>query len=178
MNPIMFSSAKQDWRTPRWLFDRLHAEFRFTLDAAANEENALCERYFTETDDALSHAWTGRFFLNPPYGRGVGQWVRYAWEQVYVHGHADIGVVLIASRTDTRFWHQYALRGAEIRMVEGRLHFDDGSAPATFPSAVLVFDRWKAHPVAWSTIKPPQREASSSMHHHAKVRKSVEGDPP
>jgi len=39
---VHYSSARQDWRTPRALFDVLDAEFRFTTDAAASGENALC----------------------------------------------------------------------------------------------------------------------------------------
>jgi hypothetical protein len=33
-------SEKQDWRTPRSIFDPLHAEFNFTLDAAASADNS------------------------------------------------------------------------------------------------------------------------------------------
>lgn len=151
----MFSSAKQDWTTPRWLFALLDAEFNFEIDAAASPENALCARYFTEADDALQQPWHGRFFLNPPYGRSVGRFVAHAWDQVYRHGHADRGVILLASRTDVQWWHQYAMRGAEIRLIEGRLHFGDSANAAPFPSAVLVFDRYKHHPVAVSTLEQP-----------------------
>lgn len=157
MNSALFSSAKQDWTTPPWLFARLDAEFNFEIDAAASAENALCPQFLTEQDDALTQAWRGRFFLNPPYGRSVHRFVRHAWEQVYVYGHADRGVVLIAARTDTRFWRDYAMRGAEVRYIEGRLHFGHSENAATFPSALLVFDRFKTHPVAFSTIKQPRR---------------------
>ena len=162
MNPVLFSSAKQDWTTPKWLFAQLDAEFGFEIDAAASPDNALCPRFFTEADDALTLAWRGRFFLNPPYGKAVDGFVRHAWEQVYAYGHADRGAILIAARTDTRFWRQYALRGAEVRFVEGRLKFGNMGSPAPFPSAVLVFDRFKTHPVAFSTIKQPRRSHDDS----------------
>lgn len=44
----MFSSDKDYWETPQSLFDELNAEFNFTLDAAANDANHKCERYFTK----------------------------------------------------------------------------------------------------------------------------------
>lgn len=48
-------------------------------------------------------------------------------------------VCLLPSRTDTRWWHNYVMRAAEIRFVEGRLKFGGASSGAPFPSAVVVF---------------------------------------
>lgn len=149
---VLFSSAKQDWTTPKWLFDRLNAEFHFTLDAAATPENALCDRYFTEADDALTQPWSGRVFLNPPYARQAPNFVAKAWEECYERGRAEVVACLVAARTDTQMWHQYAMRGAEVRFIEGRLRFGDGRGTAPFPSAVLVFDWRKVHPSVFSTI--------------------------
>lgn len=146
----LFSSAQQDWTTPRWLFAQLDAEFHFTLDAAASAENALCARYFTAQDDALRQTWTGRVWLNYPYGRQGYQWLAKAWHAAY-GGTAEVVVVLGPARTDTRGWHAFAMRGAEIRFVRGRLKFGHAANSAPFPSAILVFDRHKRHPVAVST---------------------------
>jgi site-specific DNA-methyltransferase (adenine-specific) len=68
-------------------------------------------------------------------------------------------VFLVAARTDTAWWHRYALRGAEIRFIKGRLHYGGSQNPAPFPSAVLVFDRHKRHPVAVSSIEPDRGQA-------------------
>lgn len=144
----LFSSARQDWTTPPALFRRLDAEFRFTLDAAASPENALCSRYFTEAEDALSQPWTGRVFCNPPYSAKVGQWVAYGWHEVYAHRHAEVVVMLVAARTDTAWFHQYALSGAEIRFIRGRLRFGGSTNSAPFPSLLLVFRAVRiGHPV-------------------------------
>ena len=71
-----FSSDRMDWRTPPDLFRALDDEFHFTLDAAANEANHLCDRYYTATDSAFSHSWAGeRVFCNPPYGRDAAKWI-------------------------------------------------------------------------------------------------------
>ena len=77
----MRSSASDEWTTPRWLFDLLDEEFHFTLDAASTDENALCERHYTEDDDSLSKSWDGEIvWLNPPYGRRIGAFMRKASE--------------------------------------------------------------------------------------------------
>ena len=80
MNQVHFSSATDDWATPQDFFDKLNAEFRFTLDVCASEGNAKCERYFTAQDDGLSKPWDGICWMNPPYGRGIGDWMRKAYE--------------------------------------------------------------------------------------------------
>lgn len=71
-----FSSDRMDWRTPPELFRALDAEFHFTLDAAANEANHLCDRYYTAEDSAFWHSWDGEHvFCNPPYGRDAAKWI-------------------------------------------------------------------------------------------------------
>ena len=58
-NEALFSSDKNFWETPQKLFDELDAEFHFTLDAAASDENHKCARYFTQSDDGLRQNWEG-----------------------------------------------------------------------------------------------------------------------
>lgn len=135
----MMSSATPEWATPRALFDALDAEFRFTIDACAVPENAKCRLFYSPEDDGLSQPWHGRVWCNPPYGRGIGAWIKKAW------GSAQAGatvVLLIPSRTDTAWWHDYCARG-EVRFLRGRVKFErtygGKSESAPFPSAIVVF---------------------------------------
>lgn len=75
---VMFSSKTDLWATPQELFDKLNAEYHFTLDVCALPENAKCERYFTPDIDGLKQEWTGVCWCNPPYGREIGEWVEKA----------------------------------------------------------------------------------------------------
>lgn len=59
MNGVHFMSEKSDWETPQDLFDKLHEEFHFTLDAAASDHNHKLPRYYTEKTDGLSQDWGG-----------------------------------------------------------------------------------------------------------------------
>ena len=77
---VHFRSDTDGWETPQQLFDELDREFRFTLDVCASESNAKCERYFACEQDGLSQEWSGVCWMNPPYGRAIGEWVRKAWE--------------------------------------------------------------------------------------------------
>ena len=50
-------------------------------------------------------------------------------------------VFLVASRTDTQWFHNYALEYAkEIRFIKGRLKFDEYKNSAPFPSCIIIFD--------------------------------------
>jgi phage N-6-adenine-methyltransferase len=125
-----------EWPTPQDFFAKLDAEFSFDLDPCATDENAKCARYFTLADDGLGQTWTGRVFMNPPYGRPLGAWMAKAWKSSQTT--AEVVVCLVPARTDTRWWHELATRG-EIRFRRGRLRFGDAQNSAPFPSAVIVF---------------------------------------
>ena len=134
----MMSSNSNEWETPQELFDELDREFHFTLDPCATKENAKCKKFYTKEDDGLSKSWEGDVvFMNQPYGRQIGHWVKKAYEE---SKYAKI-VCVIPSRTDTAYWHDYVMKG-EIRFIRGRLYFnrangETGRAP--FPSAIVVF---------------------------------------
>ena len=132
---VHFSSATDLWATPQDFFDRLHAEFGFELDVCATPDNAKCSRYYTVNDDGLAQEWTGTCWMNPPYGRAIAGWMRKAWQAAQ---QGATVVCLVPARTDTRWWHDYAMKG-EIRYVKGRLKFGDAKTNAPFPSAVVIF---------------------------------------
>lgn len=56
---VMFSSRSDNWATPQEFFDELDAEFHFTLDAAADETNHKCEKYYDKAHDGLENLWGG-----------------------------------------------------------------------------------------------------------------------
>ena len=151
---LMFSKASDEWATPQETFDALDAEFNFTCDAAATDENKKCAFRFTETDDALSFSWWERaaiaevppvFWLNPPYSK-CREFIAKAAEEAR---KGCTVVCLVPSRTDTRWWHEHVWNqeahqprpGVEVRFLKGRLKFGGATAGAPFPSVVIVFRR-------------------------------------
>jgi phage N-6-adenine-methyltransferase len=133
----MFSSETDLWATPQDFYDRLHAEFDFELDPCCNADNHKCWKYFTAEVDGLAQEWAPyTTYMNPPYGRVIGDWLRKAYEES--HKGATV-VCLIPARTDTKYWHDYVMKAAEIRFVKGRLKFGGSKNSAPFPSAVVVF---------------------------------------
>ena len=131
------------WSTPQDFYDKLNAEFHFTLDPCANIVNHKTLLYFTEEEDGLQQDWSGHtVFMNPPYGRQISKWMKKAYEE----SKKGVTVVcLVPTRTDTKWWWDYCMKG-DIRFVKGRLKFEGYNKnheivnmPATFPSAIVVF---------------------------------------
>lgn len=132
----MFSSKTCEWETPIEFFKELDGKYHFTLDVCATKENAKCARFFTRADDGLAQEWKGICWMNPPYGRKIGKWVKKAFETALQR--SGTVVCLLPARTDTAWWHDYCMKG-EITFIRGRLKFGGCDNSAPFPSAVVVF---------------------------------------
>lgn len=138
MDKVLYSSNKTDWETPQDLFDKLNSIFHFNLDVCASKENAKCEKFYTEEEDALSREmiWLGTCWMNPPYGRCISEWMENALH-CSVEYKSTV-VCLVPARTDTKWWHDYVAKG-EIFYLKGRLKFVGARNSAPFPSAIIVF---------------------------------------
>ncbi|MDR2381946.1 MAG: phage N-6-adenine-methyltransferase [Bifidobacteriaceae bacterium] len=126
LNRVVFSSVRLDWRTPEALYRELNEEFRFDFDPCPPNPGF----------DGLRVAWGRSNFVNPPYGRELPKWVAKA------HAEAELGktvVMLIPSRTDTRWWHDHIMAAPQIRFLRGRLRFQGAKHNAPFPSCVVIW---------------------------------------
>lgn len=136
-----------EWGTPQELFDQLDAEFHFTLDVAASDDNAKCDRYFTEETDGLKQDWAGeRCFMNPPYGTVIKKWAAKAYRETNnPFARAEVVVGLLPVRSDTAWFHDYIYNKprVEVRLLRGRLKYTNGengsTSSATFPSMVVIW---------------------------------------
>ena len=131
-NSVVFRSAHVEWGTPPDLREALEKEFAFDLDPCTPGQRW----------DGTAISWAGRrVFCNPPYGRGMEKWLEKGPE-------AEVAVFLIPARTDTAWFHDHALKAAEIRFFRGRLKFADnhvsprdGQDAAPFPSMLVIYRR-------------------------------------
>lgn len=134
----MWSSHDLGWRTPKELYDYLNEEFDFTLDPCTDPDNHLGTPKFYVGEEGLDTSWDNeRVFMNPPYGREVTKWIKKAFEEV-AYGACRVAVILLASRTDTKWFHDYCAKG-EIWFLKGRLKFSDHKDSAPFPSMLVIF---------------------------------------
>lgn len=139
-NDLHFSSKKSDWQTPSYLFDYFNERYKFTLDPCASDDNHLCEKYYTIEQDGLAQSWEGeRVFMNPPYGKEIGKWVKKAHDE---SKNNCLVIAMLPARTCTDWFHKYCA-GYEITFLKRRIKFigcSDNGAP--FPSMVVKFSSW------------------------------------
>lgn len=86
----MRTSNDDTWTTPKKFFGELNYEFNFGLDAAALSSSTLVPDNWYGPDhpeperrDAFARCWSfdannKPIWLNPPYGRTIGEWVKKA----------------------------------------------------------------------------------------------------
>lgn len=117
-----------EWQTPKALFKHLDtAAGGFAVDAAANKQNALIERYYGPGsplgEDALAiPEWLSPAWCNPPYGKGITKWVDKFLEQ----GQLGVSTVaLLPAYTDRHWWYEKIVQpGADIIFLVGRVQFE------------------------------------------------------
>lgn len=129
-NKVMFSSTHDNWSTPKDVYKALDEEFHFNDDPCP-----------LGGDGGLEREWGTVTFVNPPYSK-IKDWCKKAYEEWQ---KGKMVVMLIPSRTDTRYWHDYIMKAAEIRFVKGRLKFGGSKNSAPFPSAIIIFRRPSCH---------------------------------
>jgi phage N-6-adenine-methyltransferase len=135
INNGLFTSNTDLWATPRSFFDEWNNKYNFKTDVCATAENAKCEIYFSPEENGLLQEWKGTCWMNPPYGREISKWVKKAYESSL---NGAVVVCLLPARTDTRWFHDYCLKG-EITFVRGRLKFNEVKWNAPFPNMVVIF---------------------------------------
>ena len=127
MEKIYHSSNKDTWTTPQFLFDYLNKEFSFDFDPCP-----FPKPYF----DGLEIGWKKSNFVNPPYSN----WQQWLKKGIIELGKNNNSVFLLASRTDTKAFHELILPYAkEIRFIKGRLKFGNSQNSAPFPSMIIIF---------------------------------------
>jgi hypothetical protein len=127
-NKSLFLSQRLDWKTPKALYEELDKEFHFNFDPCPPLHEF----------DGLQIEWKERNFVNPPYGREIGKWIEKGFNEAQ---KGKTVVMLIPSRTDTKWWHEWVMKADEIRFIKGRLKFNDQKNSAPFPSAIIIFNK-------------------------------------
>jgi hypothetical protein len=159
------TDSKQHWRTPPYLFDFLNKSYHFTVDGAANEQNALLPNYWTDFESA---DWKGqRVFMNPPFAL-TSLAIEKAWHEWGMCNPETI-VLLILGKSCGSPVCQAILRGANIHMFSRRIQFlnHEGKAgDARFDRDIMLleFVRGRSNRVYVSPLYIPTRKEFQDMY--------------
>jgi len=132
-----------EWLTPPEILANLG---KFNLDPCAPVVRPwnTAAKHYTREDDGLSRKWSGRVWLNPPFGREAVKWLR----KLATHGD---GIALVAARTETAAWYECIWGTADaVCFVRGRPHFHyvDGTrakANSGAPIALIAYGQWNGY---------------------------------
>ena len=132
---IQGSRDSDDYATPVKFYYHLNEEFSFDFDPTPFKHDFIW--------DGLEVDWKGNIFCNPPYSN-IEPFLKKAISEIK-KGNCTKAVFLIPIRSDTKYWHEIILEEAsEIRLIKGRLNFNESKSPAPFPTVIVVFDHNKA----------------------------------
>lgn len=140
-----------EWYTPPGVFEALGVQF--DLDPCAPPGGLPwipAKRSYCLADDGLLQPWSGRVWMNPPYGPATATWMQK------LAGHGD-GIALVFARTETEWWHQAVCAAAAVCFIRGRLTFvasdgQPGTSNAGAPSALVAFGDECAQAIADSGL--------------------------
>ena len=132
VNPGLFSSDDSEWSTPDRLFDPVDVVMDFNLDVCASMGNTKVEHFIDQSLDGLTRSWRHHFgpyshdlriraWMNPPYGRVIGDWITKAAYE-YTAG-CDV-VCLVPARTETQWFQAHVGIAAAVLFLRGRVAFE------------------------------------------------------
>lgn len=123
---VFKGERREDWRTPVKLYQDLDNEFKFDFDPCP-----VNPQY-----NGLAIDWGKVNFVNPPYGRDIKYW----FEKGYIEWKKGKTIVylIFVQQSSTIAFHKYIYPYAEIRLLKGRLRFDDCNQNAPFGSMICI----------------------------------------
>ena len=138
------SESSVEWRTPKEIVRRVEKVLgAIDLDPCADQNKLVrAARHYTKADDGLSREWTGRVFVNPPYGTAIGSWVEKLCAE-YKTKRVKEAIAFVPASVDTEWFSM--LRDFAVCFLRNRVKFGasdnrlPGSAP--FPSALFYLGK-------------------------------------
>ncbi len=137
--------SKQNYGTPGDFLEAVKYKLqiqRFSLDVAAEDENAVCEAYYTEEMDGLLQPWhreSGAWnWCNPPYSY-IQPWAHKA------HKESRFGAstaMLVPASVGSNWWRECVEPFAYQVFLNGRLTFVGETKPYPKDCALLFYTPW------------------------------------
>ena len=130
------SSKSTEWYTPQPIIDAAREVLgRIDLDPASSEianRVVRAEQYFTIEQDGLRQEWRGHLWLNPPYSRKAGAFVKKAFE-AHVRGQVTEAILLLNGYSYDASWF-WPMWGFTLCFARNRIDFYSPDGPSKYTS--------------------------------------------
>lgn len=126
--------VRDEWQTPKWLFDKLTEQYHFHFDCCANANNKKCE-YFSdnfETEEYINlTAW-----MNPPFSKAYKMFEHFT--KVTQRGIA----IYRCDNLETAIWQRIIIPNSSwIFIPNKRINYEGSNGKGSrFPSALIGFN--------------------------------------
>ena len=124
----LVASNENEWYTPAKYIDAARLVLgMIDLDPASCKranKTVKAKTIYTADDESLHQAWTGRLWLNPPYGRLAGEFIRRLTLE-YEAGEVTAAIALVNAHCTDTDWFQ-PLWNYTLCFTDHRIDFDSG----------------------------------------------------
>lgn len=124
MNNVLYSHNSDHWETPTDIYDSF----------MINKYVDICPLN-VPYDTPIKRIKFQNIYCNPPYSC-IDKWVDICIDYSLYNNV----VMLIPSRTDTKYFHKLLNHNVSLFFIKGRLRFS-GKGSAPFPSVVIIFNK-------------------------------------
>lgn len=147
---VLITTGESDWLTPPHIVTAAEQALGgIDVDPCASLtycDNVPAKFKWTVSDNGLSRPWHGTVYMNPPYGRPIGDWTsKLAAESAA--GRVTAYVALVPARTDTKWFADFA--DCLYCFIRGRISFGNLDQGAPFPSVAVYFG---PHPTQFADV--------------------------
>jgi len=126
--------ARDEWETPRELFQELYNQYKFTFDCCANKQNHKVWQYSHNFLDMIdtkgSICW-----MNPPFSRSTEM-----FKQFFKVVHRGVAIYR-CDNIETKLWYNIFKNATWVFIPNKRIEYEgiDGKG-SRFPSALIGFN--------------------------------------
>ena len=128
------NSSRDEWETPKWLFNQLNEIYHFHFDCCANEKNKKCNYYSSDFEKEKYINLTA--WMNPPFSKACKMFEHFF--RVVNKGVA----IYRCDNIETYLWQKIIFPNSSwIFVPDKRINYEgsDGNG-ARFPSALIGID--------------------------------------
>lgn len=121
------NSGEDEWYTPSQFIEAARRVLEvIDLDPASSEsanEVVKATRFFSEDDNGLSQEWTGRVWMNPPYGQPVISHFAEKMAASVESGAVTESITLVNNATETKWCQRLLGASAALCFPNGRIRY-------------------------------------------------------
>lgn len=119
-----------NWSTPKEIYNLYVNELGYHDPCELYSKSTVLKKTIFEDKTLIDD----NMFINPPYS-DIDSWVD--WALYHSNKYKKHIVLLIPSRTDTKYFHKLLNHGCDLEFIKGRLKFGGLKQSAPFPSVLV-----------------------------------------